>query len=125
MRNGLYGIVVLYALMTSGCSKDLEGDLYNLQNYGDIHPQKIQFDGVTWEILDKPTEVRMIVVSLGAWHGVTEALVEQTDGAARTYFRHANRHCSIDSRQLASGADGSIEYFYSCKNQGHFVVLRR
>ena len=102
--------------MTSACSKDVTGDLHVLQSYGDISPQKLQFDGITWGVLDKPKENRMIVVSLGAWHGVTEELVKQTDGAARAYFRHVKRDCSIDSRQLASGTDGSIEYFYSCKN---------
>ncbi len=116
MRICLFGIIVLSALMFNGCSKDIEGDLHILRNYGDIHPQKIQFQGITWGILDKSTEGRMIVVSLGAWHGVTEALIEQTDGAARKYLQHSERDCAIDNRQLASGTDGSIEYFYSCKN---------
>ena len=116
MRVAIFGIIALCVLMSAGCSKDVQGDLYITQNYGNVQPQRIQFNGTDWGVLDKPEEGRMIVVGLGAWHGVTEELLNNANGAARTFLQRSERDCAIDSRKLASGTDGSLEYFYSCKN---------
>jgi len=65
MRKRLYfnGLVVLLALASSGCgSEDIEGDWSNLTNYGDVQPQKIQFKEVTWGIVDRTEEERMLMV---------------------------------------------------------------
>jgi len=115
MKNHFHIIVLLLVLICNGCAKDLESDLLILTRYGDIVPQKIQFEGVTFVILDKPGDGRMIVATLGQWWGVTEEYVEQTAGAARKYFKQSERECTINSRRLASATDGSIEYFYSCR----------
>ena len=116
MRRCLIGIVVLFTLACNGCAggKDLEGDLNTLNQYGNVQPQKIQFEGITWGIFDKPDEERMIVVSLGAyWPGAARA--KQTEGAAHEYLERSKHDCTILSKKLASSTDFSFEFYYSCK----------
>ena len=116
MRRCPIGIVVLFTLACYGCgvSKDLGGDLNLLTQYGNVQPQKIQFEGITWGIFDKPDEERMIVVSLGAyWPGAARA--KQTEGAAHEYLERSKRDCAILSQTLASHTDWSFEFYYSCK----------
>jgi len=110
-------------LICSGCAKDLVGDLYILDNYGDIVPQKLRFEGVAFVILDRPGDGRMIAATLGQWRGVTAEYVEQATGAARRYLEQSGRACTINSTRLASATDGSIELFYSCTQQGAENVL--
>ncbi len=116
MRKYLIGLAALIALACSGCgvSKDLGGDLYNLEHYGNVQPQKFQFQGITWGVLDKPEEERMTVVSLGAfWPG--PARQKQTEEAAHEYLERSKRDCTVTSKRLASRSDGSFEFYYSCK----------
>ena len=115
MRRHLGYMVMLFAVACAGCGgKDTSGDLYNLTHYGNVQPQKIQFQGITWGILDKPEEGRMIVVSLGAHSPLTDEKVEQTEGAAQSYLERSNRDCTVTARKLASATDNSFEFFYSC-----------
>ena len=110
MHKCLIGMAILFALAFTGCgSKDIGGDLSNLNQYGNVQPQKIQFKGVTWGILDKPEEERMLVVPLG------DAPFEQYDGAAREFFERSKRECTVTRKRLASSTDFSFEFFYSCK----------
>lgn len=84
MGNSLRGAVLLATLACVGCgSKDVGGDLYNLNNYGNVTPQRFEFQGNTWGVLDKPEEDRMPVVSLGAHGSQGDKLVERTEEAAR------------------------------------------
>ncbi len=115
MRRCPIGIVVLFTLACYGCgSKDLGGDLKLLIQYGNVQPQKIQFEGITWGIVDKPDEERMIVVSLGAY-SPGAAREKQTEGAAHEYLERSKRDCTILSKKLASSTDFSFEFYYSCK----------
>ena len=114
MRSALSVVTVVIAVLSNGCSKDLEGDLDVLRNYGDVVPRKLQHEGETYGVLDRPDEGRMIAVSLGPWWGVNQKLIEQTTGAAERYLHDTARDCKIDRMRLASGTDGSMEFFYSC-----------
>ncbi len=115
MRKYLIGLAALIALACSGCSKDVGGDLYNLEHYGNVQPQKFQFQGITWGVLDKPEEGRMIVVSLAAHLPLTDAKTKQTGDAAHEYLGRSKRDCTVHSVRLASRTDGSYEFYYSCK----------
>ncbi len=52
----LLGIV----LAGSGCITNT-GGWYGLKHYGDVQPQKVESQGNTFGILDKPEEGRMVV----------------------------------------------------------------
>ena len=111
MRRYLIGLTALFALVASGCGgKDVGGDLYNLDHYGNVQPHKIQFQGITWGVLDKPEEGRMLVVPLDS------AQFEQYDAAAREYFELSKRKCTVISKKLASRTDFSVEFLYSCES---------
>ncbi len=114
MRKYLIGLAALIALACSGCVYPIRDALYALEHYGNVQPQKFQFQGITWGVLDKPEEERMIVVSLGAfWPG--PARQKQTEEAAHEYLERSKRDCTVHSVRLASYSDGSYEFYYSCK----------
>ena len=104
----LLTLVVASVLTLAGCSKDLAGDLHVLEHYGDVIPQKFQFEGETFGVLDRPEQERMIVVSLGPWWGVSEELMARTNAAAEEYLQDSQRICTVDSMRLASSTDGEL-----------------
>ena len=125
MRKYPIAMATLIALACSGCgsSKDWEGDYHVLTNYGNVPPQKFQFQGTTWGILDKPDDRfpdspvltgQMIVVSLGAYWPGPERW-KQTEAAAHGYLERSKGDCTILSSMLASSTDYSLEFYYSCK----------
>ena len=115
VRHTLGTVLILVALAFSGCgSKDVSGDWENFKNYGNVKPQKFEFNGNTWGVFDKPDERRMIVVSLGAHGAFGSKVIERTEEAARRYLSQTGRVCEIESRRLTSATDNSIEFVYMC-----------
>jgi hypothetical protein len=104
-------------LVGAGCgSKDLPGGWYSSIFYVDVGPRKMEFEGITWEILDKADVGRMIVAPISAHSTPTDAGIKQTEGAAREYLVRSYRKCEITSAKPRSSTDSSFEFRYSCKS---------
>ncbi len=100
----LLGIV----LAGSGCITNT-GGWYGLKHYGDVQPQKVESQGNTFGILDKPEEGRMMVAWLGKSRHVPAS---QFELAAQAYFERSNRRCRIESVNWVGSS--LVELVYSC-----------
>ncbi len=101
----LLGIV----LAGSGCITNT-GGWYGLKHYGDVQPQKVESQGNTFGILDKPEEGRMVVTD--TINRFKKLPLSQFELAAQAYFERSNRRCTIESAEYISTL--SLEFFYSC-----------
>lgn len=127
-------IAVLVALACSGCgvSKGWQGDYHVGNDYGDVQPQQLQFQGITWGVLDIPDDKfqdspvptgQMVVVSLGAHLPLTEARIKKPkmlrtsiSNAPRAIARSSadNNRKSLGSRSRCSSVQNCLQPWRAC-----------
>lgn len=112
-----------YAFLLSACG----GVGYTLENYTGVQVQRIQANGETWRIFDKPGEGRLMITpsigraaSVGAAQGATLGLsdggrdtVQEFQAAAQAYLENRDGSCTITNGALV--VSPQYEFFYVCE----------
>jgi len=107
----------------SACS----GAGYAIENYGGVDVQRIQANGESWRIFDKPEEGRLMITptlgraaSVGAVQGATLGMSDggkdtmaEFESAADAYVKSRNPDCAVTEGALV--ITPQYEFFYECE----------
>lgn len=115
--------LVLASVFTlSACS----GAGYAIENYSGVDVQRIQVNGESWRIFDKPNENRLMITpslgraaSVGAVQGATFGISDggkdtmaEFEAAADAYVQSRKSKCRVTKGALV--INPQYEFFYEC-----------
>lgn len=115
-------LIFVSLLMVSACS----GMGYAIENYSGVDVQRIQVNGESWRIFDKPNEDRLMITpsigraaSAGAVQGATFGISDggkdtmtEFEAAANAYIKSRNSKCEVSKGALVINTQ--YEFFYEC-----------
>lgn len=119
--------IIKFALLGSAFLLSACGGVgYALENYTGVQVERIEANGETWRILDKPEEGRLMITpsigraaAVGAAQGATFGLsdggrdtFQEFRAAAATYLGNGEARCTITNGALV--VSPQYEFFYVC-----------